>query len=219
MNLADAMRSAATVRRFRPDPVADETLYRALDCARFAPSGGNRQGWRVLIVRDPALRAGLKELYLRTWRPLYQARVVQGGSQVSPTGHRDPGSDEGNVYAEHMDQVPVHLVILVEKVALLTPFPVLNESHFAGGSSIYPFVQNVALACRAQGLGMALTMLLNNVEPAVKDLLGIPDGFSLAAHLGVGWPARPHPTRLRRRPVEDFTHLDRFDSGRSLTPG
>jgi hypothetical protein len=53
-------------------------------------------------------------------------------------------------------------------------------------------------------------MQLNNEEAAVKRLLEIPDGFALAAHLGVGWPARPHPTRLRRRQVEDFTTIDRF---------
>jgi hypothetical protein len=53
-------------------------------------------------------------------------------------------------------------------------------------------------------------MLLNNQEEEVKRLLDIPDGFALAAHLGVGWPAQPHPSRLRRRPVEQFTSTDRF---------
>jgi hypothetical protein len=66
------------------------------------------------------------------------------------------------------------------------------------------------LAIRAEGLGTSLTMQLNNEETDVKRLLDISDGFALAAHLGVGWPAQPHPTRLQRRQVEDFTYVDRF---------
>jgi enamine deaminase RidA (YjgF/YER057c/UK114 family) len=210
MDLTLAMRTAATVRRFRSDPVPDQALHRALDAARFAPSGGNRQGWHVIVVRDPARRRRLKELYLRTWRPLYEAQLARSQSAPDAMGRRRPGTVEGNVYAEHMDEVPVHLVVTVEQAALLTPFPVLNPPSLTSGSSIYPFVQNLLLALRSDGLGASLTMLLLNEEAEVKALLGIPDGFALAAHVGVGWPARPHPARLRRRPVEDFTSLDHF---------
>jgi nitroreductase len=209
MDLTEAMRTAAMIRRFRPDPVPDGVLCRVLDAARFAPSGGNRQGWHVIVVRDQALRAQLKDLYLRTWRPLYQAQLAAAGSPDA-AGRRRPGTSEGNHYAERMDELPVHLVVIVERAALRTPFPALNDSTFAGGSSIYPFVQNLVLAIRSEGLGASLTMLLNNEEEEVKQLLEIPDGFALAAHLGVGWPAQAYPTRLRRRPVEDFTSIDRF---------
>lgn len=210
MDVYEAMRSAATVRRYRPDPIPDEVLYRVLDAARNAPSGGNLQGWRVILVRDQELRTRLKGLYLHTWRPFHQARVAQS-AQTGAGARPRPGSSDGNHYAEHLDELPVHLLVLVEQAALVTPFPALNESHFAAGSSIYPFVQNLLLASRAEGLGTALTMLLNNEEEEVRRLLAIPEGFSLAAHLGVGWPDRPHPTRLRRRPVEEFTFRDRFD--------
>ncbi len=210
MELTETMRTARNVRRFRPGPVPDELLHRMLDSARFAPSGGNRQGWHVIVVRDQALRTQLKELYLRTWRPLYQAQLAQGQPGPDAAGRRRPGTAEANYYAEHMDELPVHLVVIVGRAALLTPFPALNQSTFAGGSSIYPFVQNLMLAIRSEGLGTSLTMLLNNEEAEVKQLLDIPDDFALAAHLGVGWPARPHPTRLRRRKVEDFTSVDRF---------
>ncbi len=142
--------------------------------------------------------------------PGHQDRLAQAGPRPTTTGERRPGTDEANEYAEHMDDLPVHLVVLVEEAALLAPWPVINQSTFAGGSSIYPFVQNVLLAIRAEGLGAALTMLLNNEEAEVKRLLNIPDGVALAAHIGVGWPAQPHPTRLRRRAVEDFTSVDRF---------
>ncbi len=209
MELIDAMRTAGMIRRFRSDPVPDDVLCRVLEAARFAPSGGNRQGWHVIIVRDRTLRMRLKQLYLRTWRPLYEAQLAAGGSP-DVAGRRRPGTSEGNRYAEHMDELPLHLVVIVERAALLTPFPALNRSTFAGGSSIYPFVQNLVLAIRSEGLGTSLTMLLNNEEAEVKQLLEIPDRFALAAHLGVGWPAQDYPKRLRRRPVEEFTSTDRF---------
>jgi nitroreductase len=207
MDLTQAMRTAAAVRRFRPDPVPDDVLYRVLDCARFAPSWGNRQGWRVIVVRDQATRTQLKTLYLRTWQPLYQAQLAQSDdASIAPSR----GAGERNYYAEHLDELPVHLVVTVEREALLTPLAALNQSTFASGSSIYPFVQNLVLAIRAEGLGTSLTMQLNNEETVVKRLLDIPDAFALAAHLGVGWPVQPRPTRLQRRPVEDFTSIDGF---------
>ena len=203
MELYDAMRTAAAVRRFQEAPVPDAVIYRVLDAARFAASGGNRQPWQVIVVRDPALRTGLQELYLRSWRPFYERLRAAAA-----------GPSEGNYYAEHLAQLPVHLVVLASESGLVTPFPAIQESHFAGGSSVYPFVQNIVLGLRAEGLGASLTMMLNNDEEDVRRLLHIPDGFRLAAHLGVGWPAGPHPTRLRRRPVEDFASIDHFDGER-----
>jgi nitroreductase len=73
MDLRDIMRTAGSTREFRTDPVADDTLYRVLDNTRFAPSGGNRQGWRVIVVKDPRLRSGLRDLYLSSWRENMQA--------------------------------------------------------------------------------------------------------------------------------------------------
>lgn len=215
MELVDAMRTTGAVRYFRPGAVPDDVLYRALDAARFAPSGGNRQGWHVIVVRDQELRTRLKELYLRSWRPLFQAaREAAGVPDAS--GRRRPGTVAGNDYAEHLDELPVHLLVLVELAALETPFPAIRDSSFASGSSIYPFVQNLVLALRAERLGSALTMMLNNSEDEVRALLSVPAGFAVAAHLGVGVPER-WPTRLRRRPVEDFTTVDTFDGPR-LSP-
>ena len=72
MELSEAMRCAPTSRRFRPEPVPAEALLRALELARFAPSGGNRQGWRVVVVRDPDTRLALRELYVPHWRTYLQ---------------------------------------------------------------------------------------------------------------------------------------------------
>ena len=84
-----------------------------------------------------------------------------------------------------------------------------------GGGSIYPTVQNFLLACRAEGLGTALTTLLCHFEPQVRDLLGIPEGIITAGTIAVGYPAKPFPKRLTRRPVEEVVFLDRYFSTES----
>src|SRR5215470_7862592 len=106
MELTEVMRTTGSTRRFRRDPVPDDTLHRVLDSARFAPSGGNRQGWRVIVVRDPELRAALRDLYLRSWQ-LYHLPVFRRAL--------DPDTNLSVYYAAHLDEVPVHLVVLVDR--------------------------------------------------------------------------------------------------------
>jgi len=195
------MRTTGSARRFRPERVPDEVLYRVLDNARFAPSGGNRQGWRVIVIRDPELRTALRDIYLRSWQ-VYHLPVFNRtlDAVANPSDH----------FAQHLDEVPVHVLVLVDRRALVTTIEALDRSNFVGGASIYPFVQNIVLGFRAEGLGTTLTTVLIPVEAEVKRLLDIPDEYAVAAFLGVGWPERPFPTRLKRRPVEDFATVDGF---------
>src|SRR2546428_12840132 len=73
MDLLGVMRWAPRSRGFKPDPVPPQALVRALEAARFAPSGGNRQGWRVVVVRDAGTRLALRDLYLPQWRAYLRA--------------------------------------------------------------------------------------------------------------------------------------------------
>jgi nitroreductase len=198
MELVDVMRAAGSVRRFRSDPVPLQTVYRVLDNARFAPSGGNRQGWRVIVVTDPSVRAKLGELFRTSWYTYHAPLFAAGGR---------PRPDE---YVEHVHEVPVHLIVLVAEQSITTTIEALDTSRVVGGGSIYPFVQNILLGVREQGLGTALTTVLVPMEAQVKQLLGIPAGYTVAAHLTIGWPAGAAPTRLRRRPVEEFATVDSF---------
>src|SRR5206468_11925944 len=75
VDLTEALRTTGAVRDFLPDPVPDDVLYRILDTARFAPSGGNRQGWRVVVVKDPGQRSAIRDLYLPGW---YEYLAVAG---------------------------------------------------------------------------------------------------------------------------------------------
>ena len=80
-------------------------------------------------------------------------------------------------------------------------------------------MQNFCLACRDLGVATALTTLLCRREPEVKQLLGIPDGFATAAHLAVGFPARPWPRKLKRRPVDETSASTAGRRGRAIPCG
>ncbi len=212
MELTEAMRCAPTSRRFTDEPVPSETLRRVLDSARFAPSGGNRQGWRVIVVRDPERRRALRDLYLPHWR-LYMEET--GGAQLlSSPDQFDPARvravRRADDYAQRLDEVPVHLVVGVRVDDLVVTDSELPRQSIVGGASIYPFVQNVLLALRGEGLGAALTTLLVPAEADVKRLLQMPEDVALAAHIGAGQRADPWPKQLARRPVEEFAFAEQF---------
>jgi len=212
MDLYEAMRCAPTSRRFTGEDVAPAALERALENARFAPSGGNRQGWRVLVVRDPQLRKALAELYLPRWRA-YMEQTRGAAMMREPEGHgpvRLRMVKRADEYAERLAELPVHLVIGVCMGDVLATDEGLDRTSIVGGASIYPFVQNLLLALRAEGLGAAMTTLLVPAEVEVRILLGIPDDVALACHVGVGHRADPWPEQLRRRPVAEFAFADRY---------
>ncbi|GAA4803046.1 nitroreductase family protein [Tomitella cavernea] len=96
------------------------------------------------------------------------------------------------------------------KAALKVTDAGLGRTSVVGGASIYPTMQNLCLALRAAGVAPAVTTMLCREEPAVRALLGIPDEYFTAAYVCAGYPARPFPTKLRRRPVEEFVYADRF---------
>jgi nitroreductase len=211
MDLYEAMRCAPTTRRFSNEPVPREALARALDAARFAPSGGNRQGWRVVAVQDPDLRRKLGELYLPHWRG-YLRRLGMDGVLEDP--HADPvlrrRIEGADLYARSLPEVPLHLVVGVRLDDLAVTDAELPRRSIVGGASIYPFVQNLLLALRSEGLGAAMTTLLVPAEEAVRELLGIPQEIALAAHVGVGHRTDPWPRRLARRPVSEFAFAERW---------
>jgi nitroreductase len=212
MDLFEAMRGAPTSRRFKPDPVPREVVVRVLEHARFAPSGGNRQGWRVVVVEDAERRVALRDLYLPHWRAYLEltggARMLSEPDSFQPARVR--AVQWADAYAKGLDQVPVHLVIGVRLEDLAVTDAQLPRQSIVGGASVYPFAQNVLLGLRGEGLGAAMTTLLVPAEAEVKELLEIPDDVAIAAHIGTGYRADDWPTRLARRPVEEFAFAERF---------
>ena len=212
VELYEAMRCAPTTRRFGTDPVPREVLLRVLDNARFAPSGGNRQGWRVVTVEDAEGRRALRDLYQPHWRA-YMEQTGGAAMLADPEAH-DPARvrmlKRADEFAGRIHEVPLHLVICARLGDLAIVDAELDRPSIVGGASVYPFVQNLLLGLRAEGLGAALTTLLAPAEAEVKQLLGIPDDVVLAAYVLVGPRDEPWPKRLARKPVEEFAFSERY---------
>ncbi|MEQ8231955.1 MAG: nitroreductase family protein [Gammaproteobacteria bacterium] len=211
MDLLDVMHSTGTCRYYAADPVSDDVLATVLDAARWAPSGGNRQPVSLVAIRERATKARLQALYLPFWEN-YVAGIDAGTVRV---GSRDSRILEAaDHFARHLADIPV-LVCVCARLADVHPTDTgLDRLSIVGGASIYPAVQNVLLAARNAGLGSALTTLLCAVEPEVKRLLEVPDDVSTAAMLALGYPARPFPRKLNRRPLAEMAFSEKF--GRPL---
>ncbi|MHB8328606.1 MAG: nitroreductase family protein [Acidimicrobiales bacterium] len=223
MDLIQTLRSTGAAREFDAAAVPDEVVYRLLDTARFAPNGGNRQAWRVVLVRDPALRRALRDLYLPGWYE-YLAMTAAGLTPWAPITdeeaerqsmdgaraiHEAAAAGPGG-FAEHLDEVPVLLVLLADLRRLAAVDRGFDRYTLVGGASIYPFAWSLLLAARAEGLGGVMTTMATRREPAVREVLGVPGEFAVAAMVALGKPVR-QPTRLTRLAVEEFATVDRFD--------
>jgi nitroreductase len=227
MDLSEALRDNAAIREFTDEPVPDEILYRILETARFAPSGGNRQGWRVIAVRDAALKCRMRELYLPGWLE-YMAMLTAGLVAWSPLA--DPDAEAAALtaasreelvalFARQFERVPAMLVVLTDPGELAAPDRDHDRYTFAGGASVYPFVWSILLAARGEGLGGVMTTMHMRREAQVKELLNVPDQLALAAVVFLGHPRR-RPSRLRRSPVPGFATFDTYDGTPvSLTGG
>jgi nitroreductase len=224
MELTDALRTTGSVRAFLDEPVPDEVIYAILDDARFAPSGGNRQAWRVIIVKDVRRRRALRDLYLDGWHD-YIAHVLAGLIPFSPLASDEDraaatakraaaiATSKPDGFPETLDQVPVMLVICADLAALAATDRDLGRYQIAGGASIYPFAWNILLAARARGLGGVMTTIATRNESGVREVLGIPQDQIVASIVALGHPAS-QMTKLKRRAVEEFTTTDTFDGDR-----
>ena len=215
MELYEVMRTTFAARRFTDAPVDDATVHRILDNARFAASGGNRQGWRVVVVRDEATRDALPPLILPTFQR-YVAQMMAGESPfntVVPTKLSDEEIAAVEVSAEQvrwLTHAPVVLFVFVDLAQVAAFDAQRDPCAVIPGCSIYPFVWNILLAARNEGLGGVPTTFVGAEQDALKALLGVPDPFAFAAMIPLGQPEK-QLTKLTRKPVEAFATLERFD--------
>ncbi len=211
LDLYDAMKTLRAVRRLRPDPIPDDVLKRVLEAATWAPTGGNVQPWRVIVVRDAEKKKRLRDLYAQRWADYvvhYRARIAGAPEGVAKTAERTLRA--GDVLAENMGETPALFVFCFNPENMAITDEKLDRPSVVGGGSVYPAVQNLLLACRAEGLGCVLTTLLCQTESEVRELLGIPDPWYTAAVVPVGYPVLGGHGPISRRPVEKMAFADQW---------
>lgn len=219
MELYDVMRTTFACREFTGEPVPDEVLHRIVDNARFAPSGGNRQGWRVINVTGPELKQRLADLSLPT-ASRYLLEVQAGENPLNTinasavTAEQVAQAEPPNWLVAHIREAPTLLVITVDLGLVASMDKELDRIGLVSGGSIYPLCWNILLAARNEGYGGTMTTWGAAAEPAVQKLLGIPSHWAVAAIMPLGKPVK-QLTRLKRKPVDQILFENRWDGGKA----
>jgi nitroreductase len=211
IDLYEAMSTLRAVRRLRPDPIPDDVLERLLQAAAWAPSGGNQQPWRVVVVTDPVIKQGLADLYAPEWARFsvgYEARAADLPPDEQAAVMRTLAA--GNYLAAHMQDAPVLLVFCFDPRRMAITDADLDRISVIGGASIYPAVQNLMLACVAEGIGCTLTTLHCFREAEVNELLGIREPWGTAALVPIGYPLGGGHGSITRRDARELAYRDRF---------
>jgi nitroreductase len=215
MELYDVMRTTFAAREFVDEPVPDAVVARILENARFAPSGGNRQGWHVLVIRDDATREAMLPMIIPTFQR-YMAQVQAGEAPWNTINETRLSEDEiaaaepPEAFIRQVLAAPVLLLVLVDLSVVASFDSQLDRVGVISGASIYPFVWNILLSARNEGYGGTLTTFIAGREDEAKALLGIPEHLAIAALVPLGKPVK-QLTKLKRKPVSEIATLERWD--------
>jgi nitroreductase len=199
-DLFEIIRTTRSMRRLKTRPVPNGLIRKILEGGVCAPSGGNMQRWRFLVIRDPRVKETVGALYKRAWDEQVGPRYRAG--EPAPGMSRDRFLrllDAAEYLAAHIHEAPVWIVPCLEG----------GTPTRTSGSSIYPSVQNMLLAARALGLGATLTTLYLQFEKEAEAALGLPPGVHSYALLPIGYPVgRFGP--VRRVALSDVVYEDRW---------
>jgi len=209
VDIYEAMSTLRAVRRLKSDPIPADVLQRILQAAAWAPSGGNVQPWRVVVVRDADKRAALGDLYRPEWTKYSAgARANLQRLEGDARARQERMLAAADRLGEHLGDAPVILVFCFNPERMAITDAGLDRPTVVGGGSVYPAVQNTMLACRAEGVGCTLTTLLCFREDEVKNLLGVPADWYTCAFVPIGYPMGRGHGPISRRPVEKLAFAD-----------
>jgi nitroreductase len=196
MPIGEAMFSQRSIRRFRPDPIPMHDLELILEAAVKAPSGGNRQPARFLVLNDPAVIREFGALYREAWwaKRRDEKRPWTSREQIPP---EDKGSTAAARLADEIKDAP----------CIVLAFTTVRN----GASSVIPSVQNLMLAARALGIGSVPTTLHAQVLDRVYALLGVPSEMEFHLCIPLGYP-RGNFGSTQRKPAAEVTYLNRWGS-------
>ncbi|MDQ3148094.1 MAG: nitroreductase family protein [Actinomycetota bacterium] len=216
VSLSEGLLTTRAMRRFTDEPVTDEQVAACLRAAVQAPSGGNIQPYRFLVVTEPEVKARIGELYLRAWN-----RYAPAVANVTPPARDEAAArrhqrnvEASDELARSMGQVPVLVLVLMPRISMVVEDEQGPMDVGPTYASVYPAVQNLILAARAQGLGTVLTTVYRIYEDEVREVCAIPDRYEVVALLPLGHP-RGRWGVAPRRPAESLTSWNRFGERRA----
>ncbi len=213
MELYDAMSTLRAVRRLRSDPIPHDVLRRVLQAACWAPTGGNQQPWRVVVVTDPDRKKAVADIYRPQWDRYvkgFMSRMEGQPDEVVDKWRRV--ANAGDYLAENLSDAPVLLVWCANPANMAITDAKLDRISMVGGGSVYPAVQNALLAARAEGLGCVLTTLTCLDEAALKAALDIPERWATVGVVPLGYPVNKGHGPITRQPPEELAFADTFGS-------
>ncbi len=219
MEIYEVMRTTFACREFTGEPVPDDVLHRIVENARFAPSGGNRQGWRIINVTNPENKKRLAQLSL-TAATRYLLQMQAGESPLNTinssaiTDDQVAREEPPEWLVAHIHNAPTLLVVTVDLALIASMDKDLSRIGLVSGGSIYPLAWNILLAARNEGYGGTMTTWGIAEEPDLKTLLDIPPNWAVAAIMPLGKPVK-QLTKLKRKPVEDILYSDSWNGERS----
>ncbi len=211
VGLYEALCTTRAVRKLLPDPIPEAVLERVLRAATCAPTGGNAQPWRVLVLKDPERKRALAEHFEPTWA-IYSSPGRELMQRL-PEDKRARGMKvmaAGDHLAAHFADAPVVLAFFHDPHLLAQAGPDDPQPKFLFGGSLYPAIQNLLLACRAEGLGGVLTTMTWRREAEVRRALEIPEPWRLHAIVPIGYPLAGGHGPLARKPLSTMAYQDRW---------
>lgn len=222
LDVLEAIHTTRAQRYLKPDPIPEDVLWQILDAAIRGPTGGNQQGWGWVVIRDPAIKQEIANIYAERLLAAYgyervsdeelgTARITRGGVKEGEVGI-DARNRRGVVHlAEHYAEVPVIVAPVMQTAARMSDNTRRAGAGLAG--SIYGALQNLMLAARAFDIGSVMTWTLDE-DSGINELLGLPENAFVMALIPLGYLERGRFSQARRRPVGEVVHWDRWGEQR-----
>ena len=203
LSLLEGIHSTPSRRYLSEELIDDEIIWNIIDAAIRGPSGGNKQDWGWIVIKDKNTKNQIAKLYLESWNKSYGNRrdSILNNLDNDALGPRNFLSAEH--LANHISDAPVWIVPILRYIS--------KSKSPITGSSIYGAIQNLMLAARAYGIGSTLTALHTAYEEDVKKILNIPDDAMTMALIPLGYPIKGKWSQPKRKPVESVTYWESWN--------